>query len=86
MQKINFVTPLAFEILMLKNPAIWLADSIFAFNHTHLKLHDKFVAFIDMKLHAQNQLYNSISFWDIKALKASLGMPQHAWSKPPKLT
>ena len=30
-----------------------------------------------MKLHAQNQLYTSISFWDIKDLKASLGMPDH---------
>ena len=30
-----------------------------------------------MKLHAQNQLYTSISFWDIKVFKASLGMPDH---------
>ena len=28
----------------------------------HLKLHYQFVALIDMKLHAQNQLYTSISF------------------------
>ena len=28
-----------------------------------------------MKLHAQNQLYTSISFWD----KASLGMPDHTY-------
>ena len=52
MQKINFITPLAFDILKLKNPAIWLAKSIFAFNHAHLKLHDQCVALIDMKLHA----------------------------------
>ena len=30
--------------------------------HTHLKLCDQFVALIDIKLHVQNQLYNSISF------------------------
>ena len=36
MQKINFITPIAFEILKLKNPAIGLAKSIFAFNHAHL--------------------------------------------------
>ena len=30
-----------------------------------------------MKLHAQNQLYTSISFWDIKTLKTYLGMPDH---------
>ena len=44
---------------------------------THLKLHDQFAALIDMKLHAQNQLYTSFSFWNIKVLKASLGMPDH---------
>ena len=30
-----------------------------------------------MKLHAQNQLYTLISFWDIKVFKASLGIPDH---------
>ena len=30
-----------------------------------------------MKLHAQNQLYTSIIFWEITVLKASLGMPDH---------
>ena len=44
-------------------------------DHCHLTLHDPFVALIDMKLHAQYQLYTCISFWDIKVLKASLGMP-----------
>ena len=72
--------------LKLKNPAIWLAESIVTFNHAHLKLHDQSVALIDMKLHAQNQLYTSITFWDIKVLKASFGMPGHAWPHPPKLT
>ena len=42
---------------------------------SHLKLHDQFLALTDMKLHAKNQLYTSISFWDIKVLKVSLGMP-----------
>ena len=50
----------------------------FAFNHVHLKLYDTFVALIDMKLHAQNQFYTSISFSGIKVLKASLGMPSNA--------
>ena len=86
MQKIIFITRIVFEILRLKNLAIWLAESIFAFDHAHLKLYDQFVALIDMKLHAQNQLYTSISFWDIKVLKAFLRMPGHAWPQPPKLT
>ena len=77
MQKMNFITPIVFEISKFKNPAIWLAESIFVFNHVHLKLYDQFVALIDMKLHAQNQLYISISFWDIKVLKASLCKPDH---------
>ena len=64
-------------ILKFKNPAIWLAKSIFAFNHTHLKLRDQFEVLIDMKLHAQNQLYNPVSFWDIEVFKSSLGMPDH---------
>ena len=86
MQKINFVSPIVFEILKLKNRAIWLAESIFAFSHAHLKLHDQFVALIDIKLRAQNRLYSSISFWDIKFVKASLYMPGHAEPHPPKLT
>ena len=31
-------------------------------DHAHLKLHDQFDPLIDMKLHAQNQLYTSINF------------------------
>ena len=74
----QFYNSIVFEILKLKNPAVWLAESIFGFNHVHLKLHDQFVALIDgMKLHAQNQLYTSINFWDIKVLKASLDMLDH---------
>ena len=45
-----------------KNSCNLLAKSIFAFNHAHLKLHDKFAPLIDMKFHPQNQLYTSISF------------------------
>ena len=86
MKKVKFVTQLVFETLKFKNPAIWLAKNIFAFNHAHLKLHNQFLALIDMKMHAQNQLYTSISFLDIKVLKASLGMPGHAWPHPLKLT
>ena len=33
---------------------------------THVKLHQQFVALIDMHLNTKNQLYTSISFWDIK--------------------
>ena len=62
MEKINFITPIVFEILKLENLAIWLAKSISAFNHDQLKLHDQSVALIDMKLHAQNQLYTSFNF------------------------
>ena len=81
MQKSNFIIPLVFEILKLENPAIWLAESIFAFNYAHLKLHDQSVDLIDMKLRAQNQLYTSISFWDIKVLIDSLSMPDQAHLK-----
>ena len=69
-KNINFITPIV-EILQLKNPVIWLAKSIFPFNHAHLQLYDQFVALIDLKLQAKNQLYTSISFWKIKVLKAS---------------
>ena len=55
-------------------------------DHAHLKSHGQFLALIDMKLHAQNQLYTFISHWDIKVLKDSLGMPGHTWPHPPKLT
>ena len=54
-------------------------------DYAHLKLHDQFVALTDMKLHAPNQLYISICFWD-EILKASLGFPGHVWPHPPKLT
>ena len=85
-KKINFLTLKIFETLKPKNPAIWLADSISTFNHAQLKLHDQFVALTDMKMKAQNQLYTSIGFWDIKVVKASLGMPGHTSSHPPKIT
>ena len=61
-------------------------ENIFAFNHAHLKLHAQFVALIDMKFYAQNHLYTSISFWDIKVLKASLGVPGYAWPYPTTLS
>ena len=86
MQKNQLFNFKFFETLKPKNPAIWLADSIFTFNHAHLKLHDEFVALIDMKMKAQNQLYTSIGFWDIKVVKASSGMPGHTSSHPPKIT
>ena len=41
--------------------------------HTNLKLPGQFSALIDMKLHAQNQLYSSI-----KVLKTTLGKPEDA--------
>ena len=45
-------------------------------DYNHLKLYDQFLALIDMKLHAPNQLYTSICFRD-KILKKSLGLPGH---------
>ena len=45
-------------------------------DHTRLNLHDQFITAIDMKLHAQNQLYISFSFRDLKVLEATLGMPE----------
>ena len=55
-------------------------------DHAHLNLHDQFVALIDMKFHAQNQFYTSFSFWDLKGLIASLGMPGHFWPNSCKIT
>ena len=55
-------------------------------DHDHLKFHDQFVGLIDMTLHAQNQLYTSFSSWDLKVLKASLGVPEHAWPHLCKIT
>ena len=46
-------------------------------DHAHLKLHDQFVALIDMKSYAQNK-HTSISFGDIKVLKPSLCIHGHA--------
>ena len=67
MQKNIFIV---FEILKLKNLQSD-CPRLFAFDHANLKLHDQFVALIDMRLHSQNQLYTSISFRDIKVLNAS---------------
>ena len=63
-----------------------MTESIFAFNIAYLKLHGQFGALTDMKLHAKSQFYTSISFWDIKVFKASLGIPGHALPHQPKLT
>ena len=68
--KINLGTPTVFEIYKFQKP-LWTCLGMSA--HAHLKLDGQFVALIDMKLHAQNQLFTSISFWDIKVLKACLG-------------
>ena len=51
-------------------------------DHTYLNLHNQFITLIDMKLHEQNELYTSFSFWDLKVLIASLGMPENAQLKP----
>ena len=78
-RRFNFITPTVFDILKLKNSAIWLVESIFAFNHAHLKLHDQFVALIDMKLHAQKQQKNQKKRFQ-KNHKGHYG----AWFKPQK--
>ena len=72
--KINYGTPTVFEIHKFQKP-FWACLGMPGC--AHLKLHDQFVALIDVKLHAQNQLYTSINFWDIKVLKVSLRMPDH---------
>ena len=55
-------------------------------DYTHLNLHDQFITLIDMNLHAQNQVYTPISFWDLKALIISLSMSGHAWHHSFKIT
>ena len=74
-----FVTPPVLEILYMPTYVSYMPD------YANLKSHDQFVALTDMKLHASNQLYTPICFWD-KILKASLGFPGNVWPHPPKLT
>ena len=81
--KINSGTPIIFEIYKFQKPD-WVCLSIL--DQAHLKLHDQFVILKDMKLHAHNELYTSICFWDIKVLKTSFDMPGHVWPHPPNLT
>ena len=57
--KINFGTPTVFEIYKLQKP-LWA--SLGMPDHENLKLHDQFVALLDIKLHAENQRHTSISF------------------------
>ena len=57
--KINFGTPTVFEMYKFQKP-LWVCQGMS--DHAHLKLRNQFVALIDLKLHAQNQLYTSISF------------------------
>ena len=77
--KINFATTTVFETYKFQKP-LW--PCLGMPDNAHLKLHDQSVALINMKFHAQNQLYTSISFWDFKALKSSLGIPGYAWHGP----
>ena len=51
--------PLVFEIYKFQM-TLWACLSMP--DHAHLNLHDQSVTLIDMKLHAQKQLYTSISF------------------------
>ena len=57
--KINLGTPTVFEIYKIQK-SLWTCLGMP--DYPHLKLHDQFVALIDMKLHTQNQLYTSLSF------------------------
>ena len=57
--KINFGTPTVFEMHKFQK-SLWACLGML--EHAHLKLHDRFVALINMKFDAINQLYTSISF------------------------
>ena len=35
-------------------------------DHNHVNLHYQFITLIDIKLHAQNLIYTSFSFWDLR--------------------
>ena len=48
----------------------------------HITLIDHFMT---RKSREHFSIYTSISFWDNKVLKASLGMPGHVRSHPPKV-
>ena len=51
MLKISSLPPLVFEISEASLGMPGMPD------HTHLNLHNEFMTLINMKLHAQNQLY-----------------------------
>ena len=53
---------------------------------SHLPKSNQFITLIDVKLHAQSQLYLSFCFQDCKVLITSLVMPGHAWLCLPKTT
>ena len=63
-------------------PPAWYITFIYAWLCSS-KITYQLVALIDMKLHAPNQLYTSIYFWD-KFLKASFSLPGHVRSHAPK--
>ena len=65
-----FRIPTFFEIYKIRKP-LWACLVMPILN----RMTSLFVALKDMKLHAQNHFYTSIIFWDIKVLKASLGIP-----------
>ena len=77
MHQINLISPFVFEI-KLWNP-LWACLSMY--DNTHLNLHNQFETLIDMKLHAQKQLYTSLCFWDLKVLRFG-----DAWPCSSKLT
>ena len=58
MHKINFIPPLVFKTLKIKQPP-WACLGMP--DHAHLKSHHQSVVLIDMYLHAKNQLYTSNS-------------------------
>ena len=65
-----FGIPTFFEIYKIRKP-LWAGLVMPILN----RMTSLFVALLDMKLHARNYFYNFISFWDIKVLKVSLGIP-----------
>ena len=56
MHKINFITPVVFEILNVLTVMPGIPD------HAYLKSFHPFVTLIDMYLYAKNQLYTSNNF------------------------
>ena len=80
-QKINLMTPLIIEILLIYHFQVFLACQTMSY-HTHLIFIHQFAASIDAYQYTKNQPHTDSHFWDIAKVSfwSTLGMSRHVWS------